>query len=307
MLSGSRVALFLTEEQNRYQKLLHADAARHAEQTGIVLEVSFCSLGVARQVEQLRAAIRRPADERPRAVLVMPAEDASMREVAREVAAAGVGWVLLNRRAAFLDRLPYEFPALPIFTVSPNDHEIGKVQGRQLRAALPRNARVLLARGGSGPTAVDREAGLRSSLTGSQIGVDVLYGSWAFQGASNALDKHFSMAARKTARLDAIACQNDEIALAAVQALERAAGRLARPELTRVKVFGCDGLPDEGQRYVREGKFSATVVVPPTSGAAIQALADAFDRGVQPPAELNVPCTPLPSESDLARAAGRSE
>ena len=303
-MASGRVALFLTEAQNPYQKLLHADAARCAEQAGFALEVLFCSLGVARQLEQLRAAIRRPVSERPRAAIVMPAEDASMREVAREVVLSGVGWVLLNRRATFLDRLPYEFPKLPIFAVSPNDHEIGRVQGRQLRAALPRNARILLARGGTGPTAVDREAGLRSQLTGSQISVDVLYGSWAFHGASKALDVHFSMAARKTVRLDAIACQNDEIALAAVQALGRAAERLGRPDLASVKVFGCDGLPDEGQRYVRERKFIATVVVPPTSGAAIQALANAFERGVQPPAELNVPCTPLPDERELARAAG---
>ncbi len=305
-MSSGRVALFLTEEQNPYQKLLYADAARQAQQSGFVLQVLFCSLGVARQIEQIRAAIQQPLGERPRAVMVMPAEDASIREVAREVAAAGVGWVLLNRRGTSLDRLPYEFPKLPIFTVSPNDHEIGKVQGRQLRAALPRNARVLLARGGSGPTAVDREVGLRSALTGSQIGMDVLYGSWAFHGASKALDVHLSMPGRQKARLDAIACQNDEIALAAVQALGRAAERLGLPDLARVKVFGCDGLPDEGQRYVREGKFTATVVVPPTSGAAIQALANAFEHGVQPPVELNLPCTPLPNESDLSRAAGHT-
>jgi ABC-type sugar transport system substrate-binding protein len=233
------VALFLTEAQNRYQQLLHADAVEHAERCGIRLEVSFCRLGVALQIEQLRAAIARPPGKRPRAVLVLPAEDASVRDAAREVVAAGVGWVLLTRRAAFLDRLPYEFP-------------------------------------------------------------------WAFQGASTAFDKTFSLAARKTARLDAIACQNDEIALAAVDALARAAQRLERPELARVEVFGCDGLPDAGQRYVREGKLRATVVVPPTTGAAILALANAFGQGVKPPVELSVPCTPLPSESDLARAAGRS-
>jgi ABC-type sugar transport system substrate-binding protein len=303
-MPAGTVALFLTEAQNLYQKFLHADAARQAEQAGFTLEVVYCGLGVARQVEQLRATIRRPASERPRAIMVLPAEDASIREVAREVAAAGMGWVLLNRRAALLDRLPYEFPKLPIFAVSPNDLEIGRVQGRQLRAVLPRRARILLARGGSGSTAVDREAGLRSTLARSQIGMDVLYGSWAFDRASKALDVHFSMPARKTAQLDAIACQNDEIALAAVQALERASARLGKPEFTLVKVFGCDGLPDEGQRHVREGKFTATVVVPPTSGAAIQALANAFERGVQPPAELNLPCTPLPNEHDLARAAG---
>jgi ABC-type sugar transport system substrate-binding protein len=302
MVAG-RVALFLTEAQNLYQKLLHADAARRAEQAGFTLEVVYCGLGVARQVEQVRATIQRPASERPLAVLVLPAEDASIRDVGREVVSAGVGWVLLNRRSALLDRLPYEFPKLPIFSVSPNDLEIGRAQGRQLRAVLPRRARILLARGGSGPTAVEREAGLRSTLARSQIGVDVLYGSWAFERASKALDVHFSMPARKTAQLDAIACQNDEIALAAVQALERAAKRLGRPEFTRVKVFGCDGLPDEGQRHVREGKFTATVVVPPTSGAAIEALVNAFEHGVQPPAELNLPCTPLPSEHDLARAA----
>jgi len=302
-MASGRVALFLTEAQNPYQKLLQSDAASHAEQADIELEASFCSLSVARQVEQLRAAVRRPVAGRPRAVMVMPAEDASIRPVAREVAAAGVGWVLLNRRSAFLDGLPYEFRNLPIFAVSPDDQEIGRVQGRQLRAVLPGEGRVLLARGGSGPTAVDREAGLRTALTGSRIRVDVFYGSWAFQGASKAFDKHFSMAAHKPAPLDAIACQNDEIALAAVQALERSVERFAWPELARVEVFGCDGVPDVGQRYVREGKFRATVVVPPTSGVAIRALADAFDRGVRPPEELILPCAPMPDERELARAA----
>ncbi len=302
-MASRRVALFLTEAQNPYHQLLCADAASHAEQTGIELEVSFCSLAVARQVEQLRAAIRRPIGERPRAVMVMPAEDASIRAVAREVAAAGVGWVLLNRRASFLNGLPSEFTNLPIFAVSPDDQEIGRVQGQQLRAVLAHDGRVLLARGGSGPTAVDREAGLRTALTGSQIRVDVLYGSWAFQGASKAFDNHFSMAARKPVPLDAIACQNDEIALAAVHALERTAKRFAWPELARIDVFGCDGLPDVGQRYVSEGKFRATVVVPPTSGVAIRALADAFDRDVRPPAELTVPCTSFPDVCDLTRAA----
>jgi ABC-type sugar transport system substrate-binding protein len=68
-----------------------------------------------------------------------------------------------------------------------------------------------------------------------------------------------------------------------------------------VPVFGCDGLAEEGQRYVKEGRFAATVLVPSTSGPAIDALAGAFARGTMPPPELVLPCEPFP-ESSFTRA-----
>jgi ABC-type sugar transport system substrate-binding protein len=298
-----KVALFLTEATNHYQQLLRDDAVSAAQRCGFELEIVSCGLSVSRQLEQLRDALQRPSATRPRAIVLMPAQDATLRDVAREAAAAGIAWVVLNRRATFLDRLPDEFPSLPIFTLSPDDLEVGRVQGRQLRTVLPRGARVLLARGGSGTTAVDREAGLRSALAHSQIDLDVLYGSWSLDGARKALDVHFATPGRARIKLDAIVGQNDEIALAAVQALESAALRFGRPELRQIRVFGCDGLPDQGQRYVREGKFTATVIVPLTSGAAIQVLARAFERNERPPTEVMLPSSSFPDERELSASS----
>lgn len=291
-----RVAVFLTEASNHYQQLLESDAAAAAQRNGFGLEVAFCSLGVARQIQQLRDAIGQPADSRPRAVIVMPAQDGTLHEAVGEAARAGIAWVVLNRRAAFLQGVPEEFPGLPIFTVSPDDVEIGKIQGRQLRALLPRGSRALLVRGGSGTsTTFEREMGFRSELAGSGIEIDVIYGSWTRDGARKTLDAHFSRAAQSRKRPDALACQNDEIAVGALQALDSAATRLARPEWRDVHILGCDGLPDEGQRYVKEGRFKATVLVPSTSGPAIDALAGAFERGATPPAEIVLPCAPFPA------------
>jgi hypothetical protein len=94
-------------------------------------------------------------------------------------------------------------------------------------------------------------------------------------------------------RHDAVVCQNDEIGLGAVRALDLAATRLVQPEWRAVPVFGCDGLPGEGQRYVREGIFKATVLVPSTSGPAIDAIAGALNRGMMPPAEIVLQCEPF--------------
>jgi ribose transport system substrate-binding protein len=294
MRSG-RLAVFLTEAQNHYQQLLKSDAAAAAERNGFDLDVTFCSLGVARQIQQLKDAVRQPADSRPRAVIVMPAQDGTLHEEVREAARAGIGWVVLNRRAAFLQGVPEEFPGLPIFAVSPDDVDIGKIQGRQLRELLPRGSRVLLVRGGSGTsTTFEREMGLRAELAGSGIELDVIYGSWTRDGTRKTLDAHFGRVARGRKRPDALACQNDEIAVGALQALDSVATRLARPEWRNVYILGCDGLPDEGQRYVKEGRFKATVLVPSTSGPAIDALARAFERGATPPTEIVLRCAPFP-------------
>ena len=291
-----KVALFLTEATNQYQKLLESDASSAAERNGFELELYYCSLSVTRQIQDLRANIQESSERRPRAILVMPAQEGTLRDEAREAARAGIAWVVLNRRAAFLENLPSEFPGHPIFTVSPDDLEIGRIQARQLRASLPRGARVLLVRGGSGTsTAVDREAGLRGALGGSEIELDVLYASWTLSGARKALDVHLSTPGRGRKRLDAVVCQNDAIAVGAMQALEQIAIRLGRPELRQIKIFGCDGLPEHGQRYVEQGKFAATVVVPSTSGPAIDALARAFERGTGPPSELILACQPFPT------------
>jgi ribose transport system substrate-binding protein len=49
-----------------------------------------------------------------------------------------------------------------------------------------------------------------------------------------------------------------------------------------IPFLGCDGLPGTGQNAVRTGILTATVVIPPNAGTAIEAVVSAIQTGQQP-------------------------
>ena len=76
------------------------------------------------------------------------------------------------------------------------------------------------------------------------------------------------LSATRDYELALVAAQNDAMASGA-----RTAIATARREWLSLPFLGCDGLTEGGQKLVREGKLAATVVLPPTSGAAINMIA----------------------------------
>jgi len=52
-----------------------------------------------------------------------------------------------------------------------------------------------------------------------------------------------------------------------------------------------------GQRHVEEGRFASTVLVPSTTGPAIDLLARALEDGIRPPPEVLLPCAPFPEDA----------
>ena len=75
------------------------------------------------------------------------------------------------------------------------------------------------------------------------------------------------------------------------------------PRLRRVRVTGLDGLPDRGQRWVAEGKLAATIVVPPTSGRAIDLLVQRWASGGRTPlktVQTPLSCPPLENLRPIA-------
>src|SRR5256885_10567864 len=113
-MRAGKISFFLTEESNPYQESLKRDAAEAAERHGFELAVTSSFLSVTRQIEQVREAILQPEGNRPRAILVMPAQEGTLLAEVRDAARAGIAWVVLNRRAAFLLGTREEFPDVPI-------------------------------------------------------------------------------------------------------------------------------------------------------------------------------------------------
>jgi ABC-type sugar transport system substrate-binding protein len=91
-----------------------------------------------------------------------------------------------------------------------------------------------------------------------------------------------------------VACQNDPMGLGALQALRRLGRERGKPEWARVPVLGVDGLPAEGQRLVDERTLAATVVVPPSAGAAVDVVARAWQSGAAAPPTLVLEPRPYP-------------
>jgi inositol transport system substrate-binding protein len=301
MATRGHISLHLTEASNHYQQLLKSDAAAAAMRAGYRLEVSFSHLGVIKQIQQLFACVQEAASSRPRAIVVLPARDGTLDDVAREAMRSSIAWVLLNRRSSALGSLPGEFPAVPIFAVTPDDHQIGEIQGKQLCTLFPRGGRVLYVRGAvTTMTAVEREEGTRDALAGSGIELEVVEGGWTLDGARRVVEL-WLRTARTGQTFDAVACQNDEMAVGALRALDMVATELDRPELLRAKIFGCDGLPAEGRRLVDERKLTATVSVPSTAGVALDLLVRSLNGGNKPPLETLMSSSSYPTLDSLAR------
>jgi ABC-type sugar transport system substrate-binding protein len=70
-----------------------------------------------------------------------------LERVARSAARAGIGWVLINRDAAYSDELRRLRSDLVISNVSVDNEEVGRIQGRQLRILLPEGGHVLCGQG----------------------------------------------------------------------------------------------------------------------------------------------------------------
>lgn len=284
------VASFLSREQE-FQVLQSEDARAAAARHGYEIEVLFAELNAVEQIQQLFRFIHLPERQRPAAIVVETVTGEGLERVARNAAQAGIGWVLLNRKVAYLDELRALHPGLPLSTVGTDQVEVGRLQGRQLRALLPGGGDVLYVQGPPDTSvAQERLAGAREAV-GAGVELRLLAGQWTEQSGEKALQAFLRLKTNEAFVPRVVACQNDAMALGA----RRAIAGLADPERRaawRPAVYtGCDGLPEGGQRLVREGALAATVVTPSNAGPAVDLAVEALRSGK--PAPASVTLTPV--------------
>jgi ABC-type sugar transport system substrate-binding protein len=67
------------------------------------------------------------------------------------------------------------------------------------------------------------------------------------------------------------------------------------------KIIGCDGVPKSAQKWVREGKLSATVISPPLMSDAMQMLLNALKSGRQPAERIMITPSSFPGLNQLQK------
>ncbi|HXY38016.1 MAG TPA: substrate-binding domain-containing protein [Vicinamibacteria bacterium] len=292
-----RVVVSLLSEQQEFQLMQAADARAAAARAGLGIDVVFADNNAIIQIHQLFKHVHAPEAERPAAIVVETVTGEGLERVARNAVNAGIGWVLINRSVGYLEALRGERGDLPIAVVSVDNREAGRIQGRQLIALLPRGGSVLYVQGPADTAAAShRLRGVQETLEGRAIELRVLNGDWTTESGEKAVGGWLRLKTSEGFRPAVVAAQNDAMATGARRALQA-----HRPDWKDLAYTGCDGLPEGGQKLVRAGELTATIVTPTPAGPAVALVARAL-AGERIPGELTLPPRSYPPEGELASA-----
>ena len=276
-MHNQNVVVALTTRDNDYQAEQSASATEVASRLGVKIDVIYADNNAVNQCQQLVKIIQDKA-QRPDAILVEPV-GTPMYQVAKAAVAAGIGWGILNREADYIPELRRAAP-VPVFAVSPDQEEVGRIQGKQL-AAFATEGNILYIEGPSTSSAANLRTKGMLSTKPSKIEVKVLKADWSERGAHQAVKSWLSLSTSNQLHIRAVVCQNDAMAMGAREAFA-SLPKAVREQSLNIPFTGCDGVPKTGQEWVRSGQLRATVVIPPMAGLALEMLAKAVNTGSMP-------------------------
>lgn len=284
--------------ENSYQ-LEQAKAAREvAAELGVDVQICFADNDSVTQSQQL-LEIMQSATDRPVAILFEPLTATALARVGEAAVAAGIGWVVLNCDVEYLPALRSRAQA-PVFSVTRDHTEIGRIQGKQFAALLPGGGTVLYLQGpATNSAAVQRTIGMESTKPGN-IKTKPLRSPWTEPGAYEAISAWLRLSTSRAGTVDVVGCQYDGIAMGARKAFQEHSESAERDQWLGLPFTGIDGLPKEGRAWVDQGSLTATVVSGITTRVALEIAAKAFQSGTQPPERTVIEASSYPSLEKLA-------
>jgi ribose transport system substrate-binding protein len=303
-MSKPRLLLSVTNDNNDFQIEQVKGARQAAARLGAELDIIYAQDDGILQSEQLLNHIQSAAETRPNVIIFEPAGSTTFPHVARAAAAKGIGWVVLSRDAEYIAELRSAFP-IPAFVVAADHEEIGRIQGRQLAALLPRGGIVLAIQGPSRSQAASlRHAGLLETKP-ENIQLRAVKAHWTEASAQKAVHSWLALSTSRGTDIMAVCAQDDSMAMGARKAFEQSLHQL-RQSWLHIPFLGCDGMPNTGQEWVGCGLLTATVFSPPTAPVAIDLIGRFLQHGTMPPPRTLTETRSIPDIATLgskARAA----
>ncbi len=268
-MAKPRFLVSLTTNNNDYQMEQAQSADQAARKLGVEVQIIFADNDAINQSTEVLKAIQSPENVRPNAIVFEPVGGTALPQVAQAAANAGIAWAVLNRDAAYIAELRKTAIA-PIFCLSSNHIEIGRIQGRQFAALLPQGGSILYIQGPSENSAAkERIQGMRETKP-ANIQATVLKAQWTEESSTRSVRSWLKLVTSQRAPIDLVAAQDDSMAIGARKAFEELTNESEKERWLKLPYTGCDGLPNTGQAWVREGLLTATVFVPPNAGQAIE-------------------------------------
>lgn len=295
-------ALSLTNNDNDYQQEQAAAAEKAARKLGVDLKILHANNESVVQSQQLLEMIQGTAMSRPDAILFEPASGTAFPQVARAAVAAGIGWVVLNHQADYIGQLRQSCSA-PVFSISSDHTEIGKIQGKQFEALLPHGGSILYIEGPANSSAAKERTRGMTATKPANIRMKTLRANWTEESSYKAVSSWLRLRTSQEMQIDLVGAQDDSMAAGA----RKAFAEMPEPERQRwlkIPFTGCDGLPKTGQSWVRSGVLTATVFIRPNADLALDMLVEAIHGGAQMPECRLIAPESIPSIAQLSARNG---
>ncbi len=291
----------LTNNDNDYQQEQAAAAEKAARRLGVDVKIIHANNDALAQSQQLLHYVQDSSVARPDAILFEPAGGTAFPQVARAAAAAGIGWVVLNHEADYVLELRRTYK-VPVFAISSDHVEIGKIQGKQFAALLPNGGSILYIEGpANSGAAKDRTKGMNATKP-ANIQVKSMRANWTEESAHKAVSSWLRLQTSQKSHIDLVGAQDDSMAMGARKAFsEIPEGERAR--WMKIPITGCDGMPKTGQTWVKNGSLAATIFIPPNTDKAIEMMVEAITHGVTLPDRKVTEAVSIPSLAELTAIA----
>jgi ribose transport system substrate-binding protein len=281
-VANLRFIVSLITKENDYQVEQAASAQAAAQKLGVDVQILYADNDAITQSTQLLKAIQSDAATRPQAIIFEPAGGTAFPQVAQAAVSAKIAWAALNREADYIPKLR-RAAEVPVFSISSDHREIGRIQGRQFAALLPKGGSVLYIQGPSETSAArDRTAGMQMTVP-HNVQIISLRGRWTEESAHRAVESWLRLNTANKVQIDVVGAQNDLMAIGARKAFDDVSNIAEREKWLRLPFTGVDGLTKTGQGWVRTGTLAATVTVPTNAGQAICMLVEALKTGKDVP------------------------
>lgn len=304
MLKKLKVVLSLTTRDNDYQAEQAAAAQEMASRLNLDLEILYAENDAILQSQQLLNIIQSNSTSHPDGIIFEPVGGTAMPQVARASAAEGIAWVVLNREVDYITDLRRNYK-VPVFSISSDHEEIGRIQGRQIAALLPNSGSVLLMQGPAENLAAKQRTSGMYETKPVEVHVKLMKGNWTEANAQKLVSSWLKLSTSQASGIDAIAAQNDAMAMGVRKAFGELADQDQRERWLSRPYLGIDGATKTGQNWVQRGLLTATIVVPTNAGKALDMLAHAVHTGNIPPEKTLTMPKSYPPVEDLAKKAKR--
>jgi ribose transport system substrate-binding protein len=283
---------------NAYQH----EQAKVAKATGVRLGLDLQLLNAMddsiTQSQQLLEIIQSPSDARPDAFIVEPVTGKGLPRVAEAAIGAGIAWVISNSDVDYVQQLRKR-TRVPVFTVTQGQFEIGRLQGKQLAALLPRGGSVLYLEGpSSSSVAVLRRDGMESART-QNLQSTTFRSKWSEESAYQSTAAWLRLATSRAEKYDLVAGQTHELALGARKAFQTVDNPDQQKRWLALPFIGI-GILNQVKPLIDSRVLAAGVITSVTMDIALKMLVSAIDTQTQPPERSVVEASSLPDLGKLA-------